>query len=1589
MKMCPKSGYWISVHRFQSCTKKASVWLQLVRRDFVMLHILNESSTKIPWKVDYLLTAVELKLKKCPKSGYWVSVHRFQSCTMKASVWLQLVRRDFGMLDILNESSTKIPWKVDYLFTAVVLKMKMCPKSGHWISVHRLESCTMKASCWLQLVRRDFGMLDILNESSTKIPRKVDYLFTAVVLKLKKCPKSGYWISVHRLESCTMKASCWLQLVRRDFCMLDILNESSTKISWKVDYLLTVVELKLKKCPKSGYWVSVHRFQSCTMKASVWIQLVRRDFGMLDILNESCTKIPWKVDYLFTAVVLKLKKCPKSGYWILVHRLESWTMKASCWLQLVRRDFGMLDILNESSTKIPWKVDYLLTAVELKLKKCPKSGYWVSVHRFQSCTMKASVWLQLVRRDFGMLDILNESSTKIPWKVDYLFTAVVLRMKMCPKSGHWISVHRLESCTMKASVWLQLVRRDFGMLDILNESSTKIPWKVDYLFTAVVLKMKMCPKSGHWISVHRLESCTMKASCWLQLVRRDFGMLDILNESSTKIPRKVDYLFTAVVLKLKKCPKSGYWISVHRLESCTMKASCWLQLVRRDFCMLDILNESSTKIPWKVDYLLTVVELKLKKCPKSGYWVSVHRFQSCTMKASVWFQLVRRDFGMLDILNESCTKIPWKVDYLFTAVVLKLKKCPKSGYWILVHRLESWTMKASCWLQLVRRDFGMLDILNESSTKIPWKVDYLLTAVELKLKKCPKSGYWVSVHRFQSCTMKASVWLQLVRRDFGMLDILNESSTKIPWKVDYLFTAVVLKMKMCPKSGHWISVHRLESCTMKASVWLQLVRRDFGMLDILNESSTKIPWKVDYLFTAVVLRLMKCPKSGYWISVHWFQSCTMKASVWLQLVRRDFGMLDTLNVSSTKIPWKVDYLFTAVVLKMKMCPKSGHWISVHRLESCTMKASCWLQLVRRDFGMLDILNESSTKIPRKVDYLFTAVVLKLKKCPKSGYWISVHRLESCTMKASCWLQLVRRDFCMLDILNESSTKIPWKVDYLLTAVELKLKKCPKSGYWVSVHRFQSCTMKASVWIQLVRRDFGMLDILNESCTKIPWKVDYLFTAVVLKLKKCPKSGYWILVHRLESWTMKASCWLQLVRRDFGMLDILNEISTKIPWKVVYLLTAVELKLKKCPKSGYWVSVHRFQSCTMKASVWLQLVRRDFGMLDILNESSTKIPWKVDYLFTAVVLKMKMCPKSGHWISVHRLESCTMKASCWLQLVRRDFGMLDILNESSTKIPWKVDYLFTAVVLKLKKCPKSGYWISVHWFESCTMKASVWLQLVRRDFGMLDTLNESSTKIPRKVDYLFTAVVLKLKKCPKSGYWVSVHRLESCTMIASVWLQLVRRDFGMLDILNESCTKIPWKVDYLFTAVELKLKKCPRSGYWISVHRFQSCTMKASVWLQLVRRDFGMLDILNESCTKIPWKVDYLFTAVVLKMKMCPKSGHWISVHRLESCTMKASCWLQLVRRDFGMLDILNESSTKIPWKVDYLFTAVVLKLKKCPKSGYWISVHRFQSCTMKASVWLQLVQRDFGMLDILNESCTVTSVCWMYWMKVVLKSLEK
>ena len=43
------------------------------------------------------------------------------------------------------------------------------------------------------------------------------------------------------------------------------------------------------------------------------------------------------------------------------------------------------------------------------------------------------------------------------------------------------------------------------------------------------------------------------------------------------------------------------------------------------------------------------------------------------------------------------------------------------------------------------------------------------------------------------------------------------------------------------------------------------------------------------------------------------------------------------------------------------------------------------------------------------------------------------------MKVSLKPLLTRSDFVMMDVLNETGTKIPWKVDYLFTAVELKLK----------------------------------------------------------------------------------------------------------------------------------------------------------------------------------------------------------------------------------------------------------------------------------------------------------------------------------------------------------------------------------------------------------------------------------------------------------------------------------------------------------------------------------------------------------------------
>ena len=392
--------------------------------------------------------------------------------------------------------------------------------------------------------------------------------------------------------------------------------------------------------------------------------------------------------------------------------------------------------------------------------------------------------------------------------------------------------------------------------------------------------MKMCLLSGYWISVHRFKSCTMKASEWLHLVRRDYCMMDILNESTTIIPWKVYYLFTAVVQKMKMCLISGYWISVHRFKSCTMKASLWLQLVRRDYCMMDILNKSTTIILWKVDYLFTAVVQKMKMCLISGYWISVHRFKSCTMKASLWLQLVRPDYCMMDILNKSTTIILWKVDYLVTAGVLKMKMCLINWYWISVHRFKSSTIKVSEKLHLVRRDFGIMDKLNESSNIIPWKVDYLVTAGVLKMKMCLINWYWISVHRFKSCTMKASLWLHLVRRDFGMLDKLNESSTIIPWKVDYLVTAGVLKMKMYLINWYWISVHRFKSCTMKASEWL----RYFGWIE----------WKYYYYPLKSRLSLHSCGTENEDVPHKWI----LNFSTSIQVLHNE-----SIGMTSSGSPW--------------------------------------------------------------------------------------------------------------------------------------------------------------------------------------------------------------------------------------------------------------------------------------------------------------------------------------------------------------------------------------------------------------------------------------------------------------------------------------------------------------------------------------------------------------------------------------------------------------------------------------------------------------------------------------------------------------
>ena len=47
----------------------------------------------------------------------------------------------------------------------------------------------------------------------------------------------------------------------------------------------------------------------------------------------------------------------------------------------------------------------------------------------------------------------------------------------------------------------------------------------------------------------------------------------------------------------------------------------------------------------------------------------------------------------------------------------------------------------------------------------------------------------------------------------------------------------------------------------------------------------------------------------------------------------------------------------------------------------------------------------------------------------------------------------------------------------------------------------------------------------------------------------------------------------------------------------------------------------------------------------------------------------------------------MKVSFNPLLTRCDFVMMDVLNESGTKIPWKVDYLFTDSGTEIEEVPK--------------------------------------------------------------------------------------------------------------------------------------------------------------------------------------------------------------------------------------------------------------------------------------------------------------
>ena len=92
--------------------------------------------------------------------------------------------------------------------------------------------------------------------------------------------------------------------------------------------------------------------------------------------------------------------------------------------------------------------------------------------------------------------------------------------------------------------------------------------------------------------------------------------------------------------------------------------------------------------------------------------------------------------------------------------------------------------------------------------------------------------------------------------------------------------------------------------------------------------------------------------------------------------------------------------------------------------------------------------------------------------------------------------------------------------------------------------------------------------------------------------------------------------------------------------------------------------------------------------------------------------------------------------------------------------------------------------------------------------------------------------------------------------------------------------------------------------------------------------------------------------------------------------MKASESHLLTRYDFVMMDVLNETGTKIPWKVDYLFTAAGTEIEEVPKK----TIQLFLYFDSSLAQWKHRYNTYWP---------DVTSLCWMYWMKVVLESLEK